>query len=32
MSGDRPPEGARPLLQEAVREAHEAASLGEVAE
>lgn len=30
MSATRPPEGARPLPQEGVREAHEVASMGEV--
>ena len=30
MSPARPPEGARPLLQEGVREVHEVTSLGEV--
>jgi hypothetical protein len=29
MSAARPPEGARPLLQEGVREVHEVTSLGE---
>jgi|GEM_PF-1671522 len=32
MNATRPPEGVRPLLQEEVREAHEVASLGEVAQ
>lgn len=32
MSAVRPPEGARPLLQQGVREVHEVTSLGEVAQ